>query len=80
MLAAVSRFFDANDRWPLAGPLLLGSLVMMPAHAEAKPPASYNMVGTEPFWSLAIDRRTMTFELMDMPKVVQNSPKARKTK
>lgn len=38
------------------------------------------MVGTEPFWGLGITKRTMTFDLMGTPKVVQKTPKAYRTK
>lgn len=40
----------------------------------------FRAVGTEPFWDLRIAARSMTFELMGMPKVAQPTPKARKTK
>lgn len=51
-------------------------LVTAPA-AAAKP---YGALGTEPFWSLSIAPKTMTFDLMDHPKMRQATPKPRKTK
>ena len=51
-------------------------LVAAPA-AAAKP---YSVIGTEPFWGLSIEPKTITFDLMDHPKVRQPTPKPRKTK
>jgi heat shock protein HslJ len=52
-------------------------LIAEPAVAKER---VYMMVGTEPFWNLGISSRTMTFDLMDTPKVIQKTPKPRKTK
>jgi heat shock protein HslJ len=56
------------------------SSLLAAAALAAAQPQPYKMIGTEPFWSLAVTGRTMTFELMDMPKVVQKTPRAMKTR
>jgi uncharacterized membrane protein len=45
--------------------------------AEAK---DYRAIGTEPFWDLTIGARSLTFDLMGMPKVIQKASKPRATK
>ena len=43
--------------------------------ATPQPPsASYRAVGTEPFWSLSIDQRTITFTLAGSPSVRVTKP------
>jgi heat shock protein HslJ len=57
---------------------LLGALALaVPSAAASK---AYKALGTEPFWSLAIEPKAITFEQMDHPKIRQPTPKARKTK
>jgi len=53
------------------------ALMLFDAPAAAKP---YGALGTEPFWSLSIEPKTITFDQMDHPKVRQATPKPRKTK
>ena len=53
------------------------ALLLLAAPAGAK---TYGALGTEPFWSLSIEPRTITFDHMDQPKVRQATPKPRKTK
>jgi heat shock protein HslJ len=55
----------------------LAVLLVAAPSVAAKP---YRALGTEPFWSLTIERKSMTFDLMDHPKVRQPTPKPRKTK
>ena len=52
-------------------------LVASPAFAAPKP---YKALGTEPFWSLHIDQKSITFELMDNTKVRQATRKPRSTR
>jgi heat shock protein HslJ len=59
--------------------LLIASLLASPASAAPKA-ETYKAGGTEPFWSLAISPRTITFEHMDLPKVTQATRKPRQTK
>lgn len=60
--------------------LALGLAVAAPAPADAASKASYGALGTEPFWSLSIGARTMTFEVSDDLRVSQPTPRARKTR
>ena len=53
------------------------ALLLAAAPAAAKP---YKALGTEPFRSLSIEPRMITFDQMDHPKVRQPTPKFRKTK
>ena len=55
----------------------VGILALAVPAAAAKP---YGALGTEPFWSLQISSKTMTFDQMDQPKVRQATPRPRKTK
>lgn len=61
---------------------LIALAVLVPADgaAAAGEGRVYKMIGTEPFWGLAIGARTMTFDLMDAPKVSQPTPKPRRTR
>jgi uncharacterized membrane protein len=45
------------------------------ASMPAAPVASYHAVGTEPFWSLVIGTREMSFTQPDQPPVTQPTPK-----
>jgi heat shock protein HslJ len=57
---------------------LLGALALaVPSAAASK---AYKALGTEPFWSLGIGPRTITFDQMDQSKVRQPTPMPRKTK
>lgn len=49
---------------------LLGSCVTPP-----NAPAPYHAIGTEPFWSLVIDRRDVTFTQMDAQPIRQPAPR-----
>lgn len=57
--------------------ILAGLLVATSAFAAPKP---YKALGTEPFWSLHIDHKAITFESMDGSKVRQTIRKPRKTR
>ena len=52
-------------------PLLAACAPFPPA-----PPAPYHGVGTEPFWSLIVDERNVTFILAGDQPIVQPKPKA----
>jgi heat shock protein HslJ len=41
---------------------------------------TYTMIGTEPFWSLSVGAKTMTFDLAGQPKIVQKTPRSKKTR
>jgi uncharacterized membrane protein len=58
--------------------LALAVLSLLAACASFPPPSSapYHGVGTEPFWSLAIDERNIAFELSGEQPIVQRRPKA----
>lgn len=49
------------------------ALTALPAAAQAQ--ADYRASGTEPFWSLAIDARTMRFEAPGRPTVAVQTPR-----
>jgi heat shock protein HslJ len=49
------------------------ALTALPAAAQAQ--SSYRATGTEPFWSLSIDARTMRFEAPGRPTVAVATPK-----
>lgn len=53
------------------------AIVAAPAAARER---TYTMVGTEPFWGLSITSRSMTFDVMDTPKVVQKTPRPHTTR
>lgn len=57
-------------RFPIAA--LLAFAAVAPAHAQD---ASYHASGTEPFWSLTIDARTMRFEAPGRPPVSVPTPR-----
>lgn len=60
----------------VAAAALLSVAALMPADANAQSPGQpYRAVGTEPFWSLTIDGRTMRLESPDRPAVVIPAPK-----
>jgi uncharacterized membrane protein len=61
-------------------PLALVVFVAVSAAPPAATGAVYKMIGTEPFWDLSIDSRTLNFDLAGMPRVVEHAPKPRKTK
>jgi uncharacterized membrane protein len=50
-------------------------LVAACAPLPATPPAPYHGAGTEPFWSVTIDERNVTFTLAGEQPVVQPKPK-----
>jgi len=54
-------------------PCLLASCVTAPSTA---PSPAYRATGTEPFWSLVIDQRELTFTQPDAQPVRQPRPKA----
>ena len=54
-------------------PALASCMAVPPAATPA--PVAYHGVGTEPFWNLAIDERSLTFTRPDTPPVVQPRPK-----
>jgi heat shock protein HslJ len=58
--------------------LLPAALALLAACAPfpPAPPAPYHGVGTEPFWSLIIDDRNVTFILSGEQPIVQPRPKA----
>ena len=43
--------------------------------APTPPPAPYHAVGTEPFWSLLIDERNLTFTQPEAAPITQPTPK-----
>jgi uncharacterized membrane protein len=53
----------------LALPLVAGCMSVPPA-----PPGPYHAVGTEPFWSLIIDNRNVTFILSGEQPIMQPVP------
>jgi uncharacterized membrane protein len=53
------------------------ALMLTAAPAAAKP---YTALGTEPFWSLHIDQKSITYESMDGSKVRQTTRKPRYTR
>ena len=57
--------------------ILASLLVAAPALAAPNP---YKALGTEPFWSLHIDQKAITFESMDGSKVRQTTRKPRNTR
>ena len=59
---------------------LIALLFAAPATAAAAKSAPYKAIGTEPFWGLSIDSKSIVFDQMDQPKVRQATPKPRKTK
>ncbi len=48
--------------------------------AAAAVPATYSALGTEPFWHLAITRRTMRLTRPDAPPLVVRAPRPRPTR
>ena len=52
-------------------PLVIGACAPLPA----PPPPAYHAVGTEPFWSLVIDKRDIAFTQPDAQPVRQPTPK-----
>jgi heat shock protein HslJ len=57
-------------------PMALIACTTVPPAGPTAPIGTYKALGTEPFWSLAIDRREMTFEEMNMPApIVQPTPR-----
>jgi len=51
----------------------VGACAPLPAPSPARPP--YHAVGTEPFWSLLIDERDITFTEPDAQPIRQPTPK-----
>jgi uncharacterized membrane protein len=43
--------------------------------APPPPPAPYHAIGTEPFWSLLIDERNLTFTRPDARPITQPTPR-----
>ena len=63
--------------WTILVPAtLLGACAPAPMPPPAPPSAAYHAVGTEPFWGLAIDERTLTFTRPDAQPVTQPRPNA----
>jgi heat shock protein HslJ len=54
-------------------PLAIGACAPLPAPSPPHPP--YHAVGTEPFWSLLIDERDITFTQPDAQPLRQPTPK-----
>jgi uncharacterized membrane protein len=53
----------------------LGACAAVPAPPPGPAPAPYRALGTEPFWGLLIDARTITFTAPDAQPVVQPTPR-----
>lgn len=51
------------------------ALCALAVPALAQPAAPYKALGTEPFWSLSIDKRTMRFEAPGRPTVTVPTPR-----
>ena len=58
----------------------LGTLALLAFAALASAAKGYGALGTEPFWSLDIGAKTMTFDRMDHPKVRQPTPRFKATR
>ncbi|MEO7654180.1 MAG: hypothetical protein ABIS23_00665 [Sphingomicrobium sp.] len=54
------------------------ALILTPVPAAAAKP--YRALGNEPFWSLEIGAKTITFDQMDKTKVRQPTPRFRATR
>ena len=61
-------------RWPaLVLPIVLTACAPLPAPPAPQP--LYHAVGTEPFWSLVIDQRDLTFTLAGAQPIRQPTPR-----
>jgi heat shock protein HslJ len=79
MAGATKAAAGSNPRYA-GGMIRLAPIALLLIAAPAAAAKPYRALGTEPFWSLSIERKRMTFDLMDHPKVRQPTPKPRKTR
>jgi uncharacterized membrane protein len=68
----VSRLRSTRTVLGIASALSIAACAPFPP----APPAPYHGVGTEPFWSLIIDERNVTFILSGEQPIVQPKPRA----